>query len=154
MRIVLDTNVLVRATPASIGGPAWEVLNRVSHGGHILILSAPLLSEVADVLQRPRLQAAIGLNSKQAIRFMLGLEKVAEIIDLSGTVAVDVPHDPKDVDVVLTAIAGQAEVICTLDRHLRHAQVLSICQANGIRILSDIELLNELRTAEPDESIG
>lgn len=78
----------------------------------------------------------------------MGLEKAAEIIDLSGTPAIEIPHDPKDVDVVLTAIAGRAEVICTLDRHLRDPRVLAICQANGIRVLSDIELLNELRSAD------
>ena len=46
---------------------------------------------------------------------------------------------------VATAIVGRADVICTRDRHLRHPEVLAICQANGIRVLSDIELLNELR---------
>ena len=145
MRVVLDTNILVRATPVSIGGPAWELLDRISRTGHILVLSAPLLLELADVLQRPGLQAAIGLNSDQAARFMVGLEKAAEIIDLSGTPVVEIPRDPKDVDVVLTAIAGRTGVICTNDRHLRHPEVLAICQANGIRVVSDIELLNELR---------
>ena len=151
MRVVLDTNVLVRATAASIGGPAWEVLDRISRGGHVLVLSAPLLSELAEVLQRPRLQAAIGLSSEQATRFIAGLEKVAQIADLSDTAVVEIPHDPKDVAVVLTAIASRAEAICTLDRHLKHPEVLEICQANGIRVLSDVELLRELRAGETGE---
>ncbi len=109
---------------------------------------------MADVLQRSRLQAAIGLNSDLAIQYMRGLEKAAEIIDLSATAAVEIPHDPKDVHVILTAIAGRAEVICILDHHLRNALVLTICQANGIRVLSDIELPNELRTADSGESIA
>jgi putative PIN family toxin of toxin-antitoxin system len=151
MRAVLDTNVLVRATTASIGGPAWDVLDRISRGGHTLVLSAPLLFELADVLQRPRLQAAIGLTSEQALRFVAALQSAADIADLSGTPVVDVPHDPKDVDVVLTAVVGRADVICTRDRHLRHPEVLAICQAHGIRVLSDIELLDELRRAKSGE---
>ena len=57
MRIVLDTNVLVRATPASAGGPAWETLRRIAQD-HVLISSPPLLAELRDVLSRPRVPTA------------------------------------------------------------------------------------------------
>jgi putative PIN family toxin of toxin-antitoxin system len=145
MRIVVDTNVLVRSTPASIGGPAWELLEHISRAGHVLVLSAPLIAELADVLRRPRFQSAIGLTSQQASRFLSSLQDISDVIDLSGTPAIEIPHDPKDVAVVLTAIAGKAETICTLDRHLFHSQVLALCQAHGIRVMSDLDLLSELR---------
>ena len=57
-----------------------------------------------------------------------------------------VPHDPKDDAVVLTAIAGHADAICTLDVHLREPDVQAFCLRHGIRVLTDIELLAELRT--------
>lgn len=56
-----------------------------------------------------------------------------------------VPHDPKDDAIVLTAIAGQADVICTRDKHLQHSDVISYCSKYGIRIMTDIELLAHLR---------
>ena len=34
MRVLLDTNVLVRATPSSHGGPAWELLQQILLGPH------------------------------------------------------------------------------------------------------------------------
>lgn len=43
------------------------------------------------------------------------------------------------------AIAGQAQVICTRDRHFRNENVVDFCAQHGIRIVDDIELLTELR---------
>jgi predicted nucleic acid-binding protein len=68
-------------------------------------------------------------------------------VSLSSSATTLVPHDPKDDAVVLTAIAGQADVICTLDKHLKHPDVTSMCSQHGIRVMSDIELLAELRNA-------
>ena len=152
MRVVIDTNVLVRATPASQGGPAREVLERLLSGSHILITSAPLIAEVVDVLRRSSLRRLHGMSDNRITEFIATLESSSDVFALPTTIPALVPHDPKDNAVLATAIVGRAEVICTLDRHLRHSQVLAVCQAHGIRILSDIELLNELRQAERDES--
>ena len=66
MRVLLDTNVLVRATPTSRGGPAWEVLQRILTGRHILVTSPPLLLELEDVLRRPRVQKSLKLGDDEA----------------------------------------------------------------------------------------
>ena len=58
-----------------------------------------------------------------------------------------VPRDPKDDIVVLTAMTGRADVICTLDAHLHDPSVKQICGQHGIRVLSDVELLTELNAA-------
>jgi len=57
-----------------------------------------------------------------------------------------VPHDPKDDAVVLTAITGHADVIRTLDAPLHEPDVKAFCLQHGIRVLTEIELLAELRT--------
>lgn len=111
----------------------------------MVVLSAALFSELADVLRRPRLQAALGLTDEHAERFLRALEGAADFVDTSGIPPVEIPHVPKDVDVVLTAIAGQAEVICTRDRHLMQPQVIALCKTRGIRVMSDIDLLLALR---------
>ena len=60
-----------------------------------------------------------------------------------------VSHDPNDDPIIATALAGPADVLCTLDRHMHHASVRSFCAAQGIRVLTDIELLSVLRAIEP-----
>jgi uncharacterized protein len=148
MRIVVDTNVLVRSTPASQGGPAREAIERII-GNHILLVSPPLVSELADVLRRPRLRAALGLDEDEIVKFLAVIEQVAESVLLSASTPAYVPGDPKDAALVQTAILGKADVICTRDRHLLHPQVLAVCRTHGIRVLSDIDLLNELRQGQP-----
>jgi uncharacterized protein len=146
MRLVLDTNVLVRSTPASQGGPAREAIERII-GTHILLVSPPLMLELADVMRRPRLRDALGLSEDEIVKFLAVIEQAAESVPLSAATPAYVPGDPKDAALVQTALLGNANVICTRDRHLRHPQVLALCQAHDIRVLSDIDLLNELRQA-------
>jgi len=52
---------------------------------------------------------------------------------------------PKGNPIVLTAIAGKPDVLCTLDRHVHAPQIVSFCAGQGIPILGDAELLPELR---------
>jgi predicted nucleic acid-binding protein len=56
-----------------------------------------------------------------------------------------VRRDPKDDGVILTAIAGEADVICTRDAHLLDAETKHYCAQHGIRVFTDVELLKELR---------
>lgn len=56
MRIVLDTNILVRAA-ADEQGLAGRLLEEIVSGPHILVISPYILSEIARVLSYPRLQA-------------------------------------------------------------------------------------------------
>ena len=55
MRIVLDTNVLVRAN-IKVQGPARELLLKIASSDHVLITSPFLLREVERALAYPRLQ--------------------------------------------------------------------------------------------------
>lgn len=65
------------------------------------------------------------------------------------TIQPTIPHDPKDDPILATAIVGQASVLCTLDRHFRQADVRAFCEAHSLRVLSDVELLAELRAEAP-----
>lgn len=54
MRIVLDTNILVRANPKALPeGLARELLLTAISEPHTLIVSAPLLTEAQRVLKYP-----------------------------------------------------------------------------------------------------
>ena len=66
-----------------------------------------------------------------------------------GVPAAVVPKDPDDDPIIATAVAGQAEIICTRDRHFWHPDVQQYCAAHGIRIMTDIELLQLLQAPAP-----
>ena len=54
-------------------------------------------------------------------------------------------RDPADEPVLGTALAGNADVICTRDAHFFTEDVRRFSAARGIQILSDLELLRALR---------
>jgi uncharacterized protein len=145
MRIVLDTNILVRAA-ADEAGLAGRLLGGIVAGPHVLISSAYILSEVARVLVYPRLQARWCLDRDQIAEFETRLAAVAEIV---RTVPIPriVPGDPNDDPIVQTAITGRADVLCTRDSHLLDPAVVQYCSRQGVRIIDDIELYRIL-TAE------
>jgi predicted nucleic acid-binding protein len=52
--------------------------------------------------------------------------------------------DPDDVAVLHAAVAGGAEVICTLDGHFFQPEVIAWRRRLGIRVESDVDLLRRL----------
>lgn len=142
MRILLDTNLLVRAvlTPQ---GPARRILNLIETGeDHVLIVCDQLLNEIASVLARNRIRRRWPLTDEQVEGFCGYLARVAERIVADPLPAVI--SDPKDRWVIETAVAGRVSALCTLDAHFGAPAVREFCEAHGIRILSDIALLQVL----------
>jgi predicted nucleic acid-binding protein len=56
MRVVLDTNILVRAAKNATG-PARELLRSFESEDHVLVLSSFILIELLRVLDYPRVRA-------------------------------------------------------------------------------------------------
>ena len=63
MRAVLDSNVLARAM-YSLGGPAEEVVRRLTVPPHVIIVSEFLLNELRRVLRYPRLRQVHGFDDE------------------------------------------------------------------------------------------
>jgi putative PIN family toxin of toxin-antitoxin system len=143
MRAVLDSNILARAVPGRTG-PARELLQLLALPPHVLITSPLLLDELARALAYPRLRAVHGLSDAEIGQYIVDLQAVAMLLSTLPTVTA-IGSDPDDNAVIAAAIAGQAEVICTRDRHFRNQEVVDFCAQHGVRILDDIELLHELR---------
>jgi predicted nucleic acid-binding protein len=143
MRVVLDTNILARAARGG-SSPAAAVLQLILPP-HLLIVSPFLLSELARLPRYPRVQWLHGLAEPGADAYMQRLQSGALLVNPQVASPSIVPHDPKADPVIATAVAGQAEVLCTLDRHFRHPDVQAYCTAKGIRTLSDVQLLPLLR---------
>jgi putative PIN family toxin of toxin-antitoxin system len=76
MRIVLDTNVLVRAN-IKVQGPARNLLLKIAYGDHAIITSPFLLREVERALAYPRLQKLWRLTLQDIQEHVQFLEKIS-----------------------------------------------------------------------------
>lgn len=142
MRIVLDTNILVRAN-IKAQGPAREALLKIISGNHVLITSPFLLREVERALAYPRVRKLWRLSLQDIQEHVQLLVKVSELVHpIIG--APVVLKDPADDPVIYTAVSGKADAICTLDRDFLEAGVVAFCRNHGIFILTDVELLQRL----------
>jgi len=143
MRIVLDTNVLVRAN-IKAQGPARDLLLKIAYGNHVIITSPFLLREVERVLAYPRLQNLWRLTRQDIQEHVQFLVRISELVHPIIEAPV-VLNDPNDDPVVYTAIHGKADVLCTLDRHFYDPEVVAFCRRRGVSVMDDLELLQELR---------
>ena len=144
MRVVCDSNVLARAAVRP-QGPARAVFIAALMPPHRLVLSEPMLAELARVLRYERVRSQAQLAEEEIDFFIADLREAAELVELPA----EIPHvatDPDDDLVVATTVAGKCDVLCTRDRHLRHRVVQAYCATFGIRVLTDAELMAELRS--------
>ena len=115
MRVVVDTNILVRALimPHGTVGP---VLLRLRQGDYVLLYAHLLLEELVDVLNRPRIRQKYGLTEQD-------IETVISLILLRGEAVVPQEHilacrDPQDDKFLEVAVSGKADVLVTGDDDL------------------------------------
>ena len=143
MRVTCDSNVLVRAAvrPA---GPARAVLESILEPPHVLVLSEWVLDEVRRVLSYDRLQKQTRMTREQIDAFVTTLSQAAAFVILHEPMP-KLTRDPDDDFVLATAIQGKADAICSRDHHLHHADVTSYGAMHSLRVLTDTELLAELR---------
>lgn len=151
MRVVLDTNILARSV-CSPRGPARELVQRLTSGDHILLLSSFILEELARVLRYDRIKIRHGLEDREIDNLLMNLQELGVVVDLSNKkLESSVPHDPDDDPIVHTAILGMADVLCTLDRDFEHSEVVILLEKQSISLMSDVQLLSLLKQA--DESV-
>ncbi len=146
MRIVLDTNILIRAN-AKARGPARELLLIIAAlPEHVLLLSPFLLQELERVFSYNRVRASSKLTEEEITEYLsyLRSQELSELV-FPGPAPRIVSADPDDDPVLHTAVAGRAEALCTLNRHFYHRTVLDYARERGVLIASDVDLLNLLR---------
>jgi putative PIN family toxin of toxin-antitoxin system len=133
-RVVVDTVVFVRS-----------LLNPLSYSGRVifthtdqyrLILSAPVIREILEVLQRPEITRKIRFVAGMDTKRVLDLLSQAELVQLS-----EIPQasrDPKDDKFLATAVMGEADYVVSEDRDL-----LDLGEYRGIKIV-DVETFLKL----------
>jgi len=116
MRVVLDTNVLVSALLKRDSIPG-RLLQAVWDGSLDLVLSEPLLTELCDVLDYPKIRRRLVANAIDCDLFLELLPFFTIQVDLSG-IQVPRPRDAADEMVLATFVAGQAEWLISGDEDL------------------------------------
>jgi putative PIN family toxin of toxin-antitoxin system len=147
MRVVLDTNILVR-THANARGPARELLLLVTGSPeHTLLLSPFILQELERVFGYERVRKATRLTEEEIVEYLAYLRSkdVSELI-FPGSAPRVIPSDEEDDPIVHTAVIGRANALCTLNRHFYAAPVREYCKDRGVLIASDVDLLRTLRS--------
>jgi hypothetical protein len=127
MRLVLDTNVVVSALLWN--GVPGELLNCASREDVIFFSSLPLLTELTDVLSRPRFEHRIAASQ---LSIALLVHFYARLTTLVRPHSVPrIAPDPDDDVVIGTALAARADFIVTGDRTF-----LSLGQYEDLRVTS------------------
>ena len=99
------------------------------------------------MLRYPRMHKLYQLTSEDIAEHIQLLRARADLVSPVIYESV-VLADPDDDPVVYTAVEGQADVLCTLDRDFYAAGVVSLCGQRGIAIMNDVALLRKLRTQQ------
>jgi putative PIN family toxin of toxin-antitoxin system len=144
VKIVVDTNVLARAHQRA-HGPARRALLYAATGIDTIILSQYLLQELGRILTYPRLLKRSGLAAGDIAKYLEYLARVSTLVD-PVPVPRNVLRDPTDEPVLGTALAGSADVICTLDADFFDDKVIAFAATKKMRILTDVEFLQVLRS--------
>lgn len=135
MRIVLDTNQLVRALkcPPQLATfmMAWEAQR------FDVVASLSLLREYDRVLAYPEIAAVL---YPELIRlFRSSLHRYIEIVD--PTNVRPICRDPDDDKVIATAVDGRVDYLVTEDNDLLTPEVMSVLDASGIQVISSSALI-------------
>jgi putative PIN family toxin of toxin-antitoxin system len=139
MRVVADTNIVVSGL--FWRGPPRQVLDLAAAGTIKLFTTSALLAELEDVLEREKFRARIAAVGSNPHELTLGYAALASSI-IPAPIEAVVIADPDDDAVLACAVAAQAAVIVSGDRHL-----LELKQYRGVEILTAVELLARLSIA-------
>ena len=138
MRVVLDTNILIGALITK-GTPPDSLYQAWLRGDIELVTSTAQLTEIDNVLSRPRLQKYVDADEAAVIVQNMGTRALV----LDEIPAVNLSPDPKDNPILATAIAGKADLIISGDK--KH--ILLLKDVEGIPVVTAREALERLRGA-------
>ena len=143
MRVVLDTNILVRAHGRT-QTQARKLLEELLHRGHDLVTSNEILAEVTKVLRYPKFQALYSLTDADLLEYTQFLQRVSHVVALDPQYRAPL-RDPTDLTVLQTAELGEADILCTHDDDFYDQTILAYCAARGVEVCNEATLLRRLR---------
>jgi putative PIN family toxin of toxin-antitoxin system len=145
LRVVVDTNVLVRGILSTTGGSAL-ILEAIKRRQCVLITSRQHLSELYDVLGRPRIARKYGVTDKERRRLVGRLYASAILVTPIGTLSLC--RDPKDDYLLELALVGQATHLVTEDHDLHEDPAIrSLLRGYGVQLVHIAQFLVDLARA-------
>lgn len=141
-RAVLDTNLVVRVLISPLGVTS-RLLAALTEQAFRLVTSEPLLAELVEVLQLPRLQKYASFSAQDLRRIVGVLRRMALVVPGHYQGLDKVPSDFKDNIVVGCALESEAEYIVTDDR--RDLLPLKVIRCAGYRPVQIVSPLAFLR---------
>ncbi|XZE32479.1 putative toxin-antitoxin system toxin component, PIN family [Pirellulaceae bacterium SH501] len=148
-KIVLDTNIIVRAV-ASPCGLASELLRRTISDGNLLCTSNFMLAELDRVLRYPRVRKIHGLSDIEIEDFVRSIQQVALVVEVDSAKSDPVTRDRNDDPVIETAVRGKANYLCSIDKDIGAKEVLDYCKAVGVEVVLDTKLIAILRDQDQE----
>ncbi|HEX9015158.1 MAG TPA: putative toxin-antitoxin system toxin component, PIN family [Chloroflexota bacterium] len=124
------------------GGPA-QVLRHLAEQRYTLLMSEPLLDELAAVLARPRLVRKYGISQADILELRAMLQAQSEEVKVRGDLKIC--RDPDDDIVIETALLGSADALVTRDDDLKgSSDVVAALTEVGVAVLSVRQFLAAL----------
>ena len=137
---------MVRANDRA-AGLARELLRELLRQGWTILLSGEMMvEELARVLRYPHLQARYNLAETDIYDYLQFLRQATERVVPDMALAVPI-RDVADTAVVQTAIAGEADLICTFDTDFCDVAMTRFLSQAGIQVLDDVALVQMLRAS-------
>jgi putative PIN family toxin of toxin-antitoxin system len=128
LRVVLDTNVLISAFTHNRPGISFQIWQLAIERRYRLLISPAIAAEVADVLRRK-----FSWEDEPVLQRLKFLVRTSEMVVPKLTLQV-VPEDDDDNRILECAIAGNAGLIVSSDRHLR-----KLASYEGVGIVTPID---------------
>ncbi|MDP1635862.1 MAG: putative toxin-antitoxin system toxin component, PIN family [Gallionellaceae bacterium] len=138
MRVVLDTNTLVSSV-TSPGGPPRRLLDGARVRAFDLCSSATLLAELLDVLSREKFAARL-VQAGVTPQGIVGEPRRMATMAAPRVVPRVVEYDADDDHVLACALAGQADLIVSGDKHLlglggKYQGISIVTPAHAVQLL-------------------
>jgi putative PIN family toxin of toxin-antitoxin system len=134
VKAVVDTNIWVSSLLNPFGFPA-KLRRSFAEGLFDVVISTPILEEIAEVLMRPRIRDKYEIAGDDIEGLLLLIEERAENVPISGDVAIC--RDKDDNLVIETAIKGGAKYLVTRDDDIKFDKaVASFMLNNGVTVIS------------------
>lgn len=128
LRVVLDTQVLLRGAVARTESLTSKIYDAWREGRFTLLLSEPIAAEVEEVLLRPEVLQKLHLNPVEARALVTLIRRRALFV--TPETPIRRSRDPADDKFLECAVAGEADYIVSGDHDL-----LSLIEVQGIPVL-------------------
>jgi putative PIN family toxin of toxin-antitoxin system len=141
LRAVIDTNLLVSYTLTQSKALS-RLIDHWERGSFVYLTSPPIIEELKEVLQRPRLRAKMVADPQLLIEVIeADTEQTPGLLILKG-----VCRDPKDEIFIACAIEGAADYIVSWDKDL-----LDLGEYQGIKVIRAEAFIAILDTLEQED---